>query len=136
MNHISKIKWLLAAWLLFKAVNVPHVRACSLLGPLESWMTAANGFNPPTEFGGPTLIGGPKAIGNGYRWQIADTVNTNYWLETSTNLSGPGPVDWQPLFVVPVNGSVSSHINWAPASAQRFYQLVPDPFPWDGGLTP
>jgi len=81
-----------------------------------------------------TLMVNQQAVN--YRWQITDTVNTNYWLETSTNLSGPVPVIWQPLFVIPVNGSVSSYINGSPASAQRFYRLVPDPFPWDGSLAP
>jgi len=81
-----------------------------------------------------TLMLNQQAVN--YHWQITDTVNTNYWLETSTNLSGPGPVNWQPLFVVPINGSVSSYINENPVSARRFYQLVPDPLPWEGSLPP
>ena len=71
-----------------------------------------------------------------YRWQITDTENPYYWLVTTTNLNGTGPGRWQPLFVIPVNGSVSSYINEAPVSAQRFYQLLPDPLPPDGIIPP
>ncbi len=49
----------------------PPARAFSLLGPLEPWMTATNGF-PPSAFAflnGPE-IGGPMTISNGYRWNV------------------------------------------------------------------
>ncbi len=63
-----------------------------------------------------------------YRWVINDTTNHNYWLLTSTNLNGSGLGSWRPLFVIPVNGNVSSYINITPTSTRRFYQLVPAPF--------
>ncbi len=63
-----------------------------------------------------------------YRWVINNPTNHNYWLLTSTNLNGSGLAGWRTLFVIPVNGKVSSYLNITPTSARRFYQLVPVPF--------
>ncbi len=43
-----------------------NVRAFSLLGPFESWMTVTNGFYPSDE----DEIGGPMCISNEYRWNV------------------------------------------------------------------
>ena len=57
-----------------------------------------------------------------YRWQITDTYST-YSLQTTTNVAGLG--GWKPLFTFPLNGTISSYINWNPGSAQRFYRVMP-----------
>jgi hypothetical protein len=47
----------------FSALNV---RAFSLIGPFEPWMTTTNGFYPSDE----DEIGGPMCISNEYRWNV------------------------------------------------------------------
>ena len=46
--------------------NPSRVNAFALLGPLEPWMTASNGFTPLAY----DYIGGPMCISNGYRWNV------------------------------------------------------------------
>jgi len=54
---------LVAVFLLFVCC-MTNVRAFSLLGPYQSWMTPTNGFQLAGD------IGGPMNLGEGYRWNV------------------------------------------------------------------
>jgi hypothetical protein len=54
-----------------------------------------------------------------YRW-LATGTNSTFGFETSTDLNA-----WSTLFVITNNGSLNSYYNPHPASAQRFYRVVP-----------
>ncbi|HXR03893.1 MAG TPA: hypothetical protein VN836_04215 [Verrucomicrobiae bacterium] len=55
-----------------------------------------------------------------FEWQPASTNGAVFAMQTSTDLA-----NWTTLFTVTNNGSVCTYFVYNPASAQRFYRLVP-----------
>jgi hypothetical protein len=57
---------------------------------------------------------------NSFDWSPISPAGTPFAFQTSTNLT-----DWVTIFSVTNNSSVSTYINQAPSSKQRFYRLIP-----------
>lgn len=91
-------------------VGTGDLRAFSLMGPYEPWMTSTNGFDLNGD------IGGPMNIGNGYRWNVP--VITYAYDSSFTNFFGTNGV-------AAVESAIQLLNNLPPAS-----QIDPSTFPF------
>jgi hypothetical protein len=57
---------------------------------------------------------------NSFNWSPTSPAGTQFAFQTSTNL-----INWDIIFSVTNNGSVSTYLNYSPSSKSRFYRLVP-----------
>jgi hypothetical protein len=55
-----------------------------------------------------------------FEWKPRSLAGAQFAMQTSTNLA-----NWTTLFTVTNNGSICTYLNPHPASASRFYQLIP-----------
>src|SRR5881394_21527 len=67
-------------------------------------------------FGSPT-----NQSSHRFEWPISGTANARFIFQNSTDL-----ITWKPLATNSNDGSVLTYFQWFPASAQRYYRIVPE----------